>query len=72
MTRAIGWWLAGPLIASLVACGGEGAGVADIGTLWGEESAAERAAREELEARRTNKVPMQAVRSVEIGPHNLS
>ncbi len=55
-----------PVVAVLAACGDEGT-VGDVGTLWGEESSAERLAREEALARRQNKVPVQAVRSVEIG-----
>ena len=54
------------MVAMLAACGND-AGFADIGTLWGAEGSADRAAREELAARRANKVPMQTVRGVEIG-----
>ena len=66
MPRAIGKLTALALLAALVACS-DNETVGDIGTLWGEESSAERKAREELQARRENKVPVQAVRSVEIG-----
>ena len=55
-----------PVVAVLSGCS-DGETVGDIGTLWGEESSAERKAREEALARRQNKVPVQAVRSVEIG-----
>lgn len=39
----------------------------DIQTLWGGESKAEKAAKAAAAAKRERKVPMQAVRSVEIG-----
>ena len=48
-------------------CGDTGTVADDIGTLWGQESTAERQTREEALARRQNKVPLQAVQSVEIG-----
>jgi hypothetical protein len=67
MARAWGWVLAAPLALMLTACGETGTIADDIGTLWGEESTAERERRAALEARRQNKVPVQAVRSVEIG-----
>lgn len=41
--------------------------LSDIGTLWGEESSRERAVREERERRAAIKVPITAVRSVELG-----
>lgn len=66
MARARHWIGAIPLVAMLAACGDD-AGPADLGTLWGAESSAERAAREAEAARRANKVPMRTVRGVEIG-----
>lgn len=60
------WIAATPLIAVLTACSDD-PGPADIGTLWGAESSAERAAREAEAARRANKVPMRSVLGVEIG-----
>ena len=67
MTRARFWLAAVPLVAALAACGSTGTIGDDIGTIWGGESTAERERREALAARRLNKVPVQAVRSVEIG-----
>ncbi len=49
------------------ACGDTGTATDDVGTLWGNESTADRLRREEAEARRQNKVPVQAVQSVEVG-----
>lgn len=66
MAIARGWGAVLPLVIALGACG-DGSGPADIGTLWGSESKAVRKAREEFEARKTNKVPMRIVRAVEIG-----
>jgi hypothetical protein len=51
----------------LAGCGETGDVTDDIGTLWGEESQAEIAERERVERLKAIKVPVQAVRSVEIG-----
>ena len=67
MARAWGCVLAAPLVLMLTACGETGTIADDIGTIWGEESTADRERRAALRARRENKVPVQAVRSVEIG-----
>lgn len=44
-----------------------GSAVDDIGTLWGEDSSAEKARKAELARLREIKVPIQAVREIEIG-----
>ena len=66
MAKARRWILVLPLIAGLSACGDTDV-IGDVDTLWGGESKADREAREALEARRRNKVPMREVRTVEIG-----
>ena len=67
MAKAWGCVLAMPLVLALSACGGTETITDDIGTLWGGESTAERERRAALQARRETKVPVQSVRSVEIG-----
>ncbi len=44
-----------------------GTAVDDIGTLWGEDSTAEKARKAEIARLRSIKVPIQAVREIEIG-----
>lgn len=67
MARVSGWIVMVPLVASLAACGDTGTVVDDVGTLWGEESTAEREEREKLAARQANKVPMMTIRALEVG-----
>lgn len=61
------------LSLAVAGCGGSNEGyyetgtTYDIGTLWGEESSADRARRLETEQRIRTKVPVTAVRSVEMG-----
>ena len=69
--------LSGVALVSLMALAGCGGGdnsyeyskgtTFDLNTLWGEESASDRAQREEVERRVLTKVPVTAVRSVELG-----
>lgn len=67
--RRIGMF--GILVASTLALAGCGEDTGtitdDIGTLWGEASTAEKARRAEIARLREIKVPIQAVRSIEIG-----
>lgn len=63
-------WASVPVVVAtlmLAGCGDPGDVTEDIGTLWGEESSAEIAERQRIERLKTIKVPVQAVRSVEIG-----
>lgn len=54
------------LAATLTGCG-DSSGPADIGTVIGGVSSAERARREEEAARRANKVPVEQVLGIELG-----
>ena len=66
MKKTQNFWLVLTAAFALSACSTIGS-VGDVGTLWGEESSADKAEREALEARKNNKVPMEAVRALEVG-----
>ena len=55
------------LLLAVAACGDETGPATDSGTLWGSESAKQRAEREAIEERLRNKQPVLAIRTVEVG-----